>query len=81
MTKNDDDTGESEQRTCINEECSEPRERVITMYGGVAPVCDEHAEERLEHPDAIDNTAYFKGEREEPISDPAAYRTEGVDNE
>lgn len=65
----------SERKTCIDEGCNKPRERVITLYGGVAPCCDEHAEERLEHPDAIDNTAYFKGEREEPISSPAEYRS------
>jgi hypothetical protein len=64
------------ERSCIEDGCDEPRERVVTLYGGVAPVCDEHAEERLEHLDAIDNTAYFKGEREEPITDPAAYRTD-----
>lgn len=65
-TENSD--GGNERRECIEDGCTESRERVITLYGGVAPVCDEHAEERLEHPDAIDNTAYFKGEREEPIT-------------
>jgi len=66
---------DTERRECIEDGCSEPRERVITLYGGVAPLCDEHAELRLENPNAIDNTAYFKGEREEPISDPDEARS------
>lgn len=57
----------SEQKRCIEDGCDEPRERVITLYGGVAPCCVKHARERLEHPDAIDDTPFFRGERDEPF--------------
>ena len=55
---------------CINDGCEKKRTRVVCLYGGVAPVCDEHAEERLEDPDAVDQTAFFKGERDEPKPEP-----------
>ena len=62
------DTG---RMTCINDGCDKPRERVVTMYGGVAPVCQKHAEERLEHPHVVDQTGFFKGERDEPKPEPS----------
>jgi hypothetical protein len=55
---------------CIEDGCDETVERVVCLYGGVAPVCDDHADERLDHPDAVDQTAYFKGERDEPKPEP-----------
>lgn len=57
-------------RSCIDQGCDEPAIRVVTLFGGVAPVCDEHAEERLEEPGTVDQTAYFSGEREEPKPEP-----------
>ena len=70
MTENDAYTVGRGRRTCINDGCEEPRERVITMYGGVAPVCDQHAEERLEHPHAVDQTDWFKGKTDELKPEP-----------
>lgn len=60
-----------EKKECIEHGFTEPVERVVTRFGGVAPVCDEHAEERLgEDPAVVDQTAYFKGEREKPKPEP-----------
>jgi hypothetical protein len=35
---------------------------MVSLYGSLAPTCDEHAEKRLEHEDAIDETEFFLGD-------------------
>lgn len=47
--------------SCCNTDCEREPVRVITCMGGVASVCEEHADERLENnPLAVDQTEYFK---------------------